>query len=233
MAKLQAVKLGYIVPQKVISGGFSKKVLMDYLSDVEQPYGRILLTLRDYLVKNTKTFENVYILLSTGSKVFPNGTLKGLIEKINRKEVDIAVQPFANNELRAKFVDFSYPFELLSGTFVTQMPEYKPEVLGILRTFSCSLWISILLTLIALSLLYYAGFKSKYSLDKVSLHTFAVLLRQSSIIKPSTTVELLLIYSWVVGAMFICLSYDSVFLSFLAFPRFFQLKMCHNWLRVL
>ena len=72
--------------------------------------------------------------------------------------------------------------------------------------------------------MYYASFKSKYSLDKVSLHTFAVLLRQSSILKPSTTTERLLIYSWVADAMFICLSYESVFLSFLTFPPIFPIK---------
>ena len=224
MAKNQVVKLGYIFSSKMISGGFSEKILIDYLSGETEPYGRILLNLREYLVKYTKTFEKVYILPSEENKIFHNGTLKGVIANISRKEIDIAVQPFPNDELRANFVDFTYPFELLSGTFVTQMPEYKPEVQGIFRTFSLPLWISILLIFITLSLLYYISFKSNYSLDKISLHTFAVLLRQSSILKPSTMAERLLIYSWVVGSMLICLAYDSVFLSFLAFPPIFPIK---------
>ena len=36
--------------------------------------------------------------------------------------------------------------------------------------------------------------------------------------------ENLLVYSWVVGAMIICLAYDSVFLSFLAFPPINRIK---------
>ena len=104
------------------------------------------------------------------------------------------------------------------------MPEYKPEILGILKTFSWQLWIAITLILILISLLYYTNFKNKYTLDKVLLHTFAVLLRQSSIIQPSTTAERLFICSWVVGAMLICFSYDSVFLSFLTFPSIFPIK---------
>ena len=61
-------------------------------------------------------------------------------------------------------------------------------------------------------------------MHKVLFHTFAVLLRQSSILKLSSMAENLLIYSWVVGAIIICLAYDSVFLSFLAFPPINPIK---------
>ena len=225
MAKPQVVKLAFLVSSRMMSGGLSEKILLEHLSDEDNPYGRILLNLVAYLVKYTKIFDKADILASSErTDLYPNGTLEGLIGNISRKEVDIAVQPFLTDEEDAKFVDFSYPFEMLSATFMTRMPEYKPEPLGILRTFSCPLWIVILLILIAMSLLYYNYFESKYSLDKVSLHTLAILLRQSSILKPSTAAQQLLIYTWVVGAMFICLAYDSVFLSFLAFPPIFPIK---------
>ena len=225
MAKPEVVKLGFLVPSHLMSHELSEETFMTHLSDKKNSDGKILLDFVDYLIKYTKTFDKVYFLVSKEiPKILPNGTLKGFIGNINRKEVDIAVQPFINDELKAKFVDFSYPFRLISATFVTQMPEYKPEVLGILRTFSWPLWIFILLILIAMSLIYYISFKNKYSFHKVSLHTFAVLLRQTSILKPSTTTERLLIYSWVVGAMLICFAYDSVFLSFLAFPPIFPIK---------
>ena len=190
MAKFEVVKLGFFVSSYLTTYEWSKEIFMEHLSDRENPDGRILLNLRDYLVKYIKTFDNVNFLVTSEIKeIFPNGTMKGLIGNINRKEADIVVQPFLNDELSSKFVDFSYPFEMLSATFMTQMPEYKPQILGILQTFSWSLWISILLILIVKFLLYYISFKNKYSLDKVSLHTFAVLVRQSSIVKPSTTTE--------------------------------------------
>ena len=121
-------------------------------------------------------------------------------------------------ESNLKIADFSYPFQMTSATFAIRKPEYKPEVFGILKTFSWQLWIAIFSILITMSIVYYVGFKRKYPLDKVLIHTSAVLLRQSSILKPFAMAENLLVYSWVVGAMFICLAYDSVFLSFLAFP---------------
>lgn len=67
-------------------------------------------------------------------------------------------------------------------------------------------------------LIYYITLKGKYPFDNIFFHVFAVLLRQSSILRPSSVAENLLVYSWVVGAMFLCLAYDSVFLSFLEFP---------------
>lgn len=78
--------------------------------------------------------------------------------------------------------------------------------------------------LIAMSLVYYINLKSKYSFDKIVFHTFVVLIRQNSILKPLSVVENLLLISWVLGAMFLCLAYDFVFLSFLAFPPVIPIK---------
>ena len=64
----------------------------------------------------------------------------------------------------------------------------------------------------------------KYPLNKVLLHSFAILLRQSSILKPSSMAENFLVYLWVLATMFICLAYDSVFLSFLSFPPINPIK---------
>ena len=132
MAKSQVVKLGFYVSPELTS----EKMIMDYLSDKMNLYGRILFSLRDYLVKYTKTFDKAYILTSSeDEKIFPNDSLEGLKRSVNQKEMDIAVQPFLQYELREKFVDFSYSFEMLSATFMTHIPE-SPEVLGILKTFS-------------------------------------------------------------------------------------------------
>ena len=100
MAKLQVVTLGFLVSRELISKGMTEETFMDYLSDETNLYGRILLILEGYLIKYIKTFVKVCILVtSKNNKIFPNGTLKGIIEYINRTKVDIAVQPFLNEEL--------------------------------------------------------------------------------------------------------------------------------------
>lgn len=183
------------------------------------------MTLAEYLVTHSNTFKDASLVLSTHrSGIFLNGTLTGLIGSINRSEVDIAVQPLPMNELSTKVVDFVYPYELYSGTFMTKKPDYKPQMFGILQTFSLPLWIAIISIIIAMSLIYYAAWKHKYSFDKIMLHVFAVFFRQSSILRTLSLSEKLLIYSWVVGAMIICLAYDSVFLSFLAIPSVNTIK---------
>ena len=215
------VKLGFYVKPTHMD----RENLMPYISADKNMYGRILLTLKEYLEKNSKIFNETQIIV-TGEKnaVLPNGTLKGLKRLINAGEIDIAVQPILIYESNMKIMDFAYPFEMLSAVFVIQKPDYKPEVLGILKTFSWQLWTAIFLTLIVMSTACYVGFKRKYPLDKILLHTSAIFLRQSSIFKLSSKSENLLVYSWVIGAMFICLAYDSVFLSFLTFPPINPIK---------
>ena len=107
---------------------------------------------------------------------------------------------------------------MFSATFVIRKIEFKPEVLGTLKIFSWQLWIAVFSILIAMSIVYYISFKKKFPLNKTLLHALSILLQQSSILKTCSVTENLLVYSWVFGAMFVCLAYDSVFLSFLAFP---------------
>ena len=133
MAKPQVVKVGLYVPREFAS----EKMLIDYTSDKKNLYGRILLNFRDYLVNCTKTFDKTYILTSSkNEKIFPYRAMEGLIKNVNRKEIDIAVQPFLQGKLSEEFVDFLYSFEMLFETFMTPMPEYEAQVLGILKTFS-------------------------------------------------------------------------------------------------
>ena len=219
------VKIGFYVYPTDMDDASSFEDLMPYISSKENMYGRILLTMKEYLEKYSKVFDETQIII-TGetSAVLPNRTLKGLKRMLSTREIDIAVQSVIINEPNLKIADFSYPFEMLSAAFVIQKPEYKPEVFGILKTFSWQLWIATFSILIAMSIVYYVCFKNKSPLDQVLFHTFAVLLRQSSILKPSSMAENLLVYSWVIGAMTICLAYDSVFLSFLAFPPINPIK---------
>lgn len=188
--------------------------------------GRMLYTLADYFVRYTKMFRSArFQMVFEADAIFENGTAaSGLIKRINASTVNIGVLSKEMDEKAAAAVNFAYPYRLSSQTFVIQKPEYKPQLFGILQTFSSSVWVTILLTFFAMLLVYYLILKNKYPFKKILLHVFAILLRQSSIITPSYFAEKVLIYSWVVGAMFVCLAYDSVFLSFLAFPPVSKIK---------
>ena len=73
-------------------------------------------------------------------------------------------------------------------------------------------------------LAHYVCWKRKHSISEILFNDLAILLRQNSSLRHLSKAENLLVYSWVVGAMFLCLAYDSVFLSFLAFPPINHIK---------
>ena len=49
--------------------------------------------------------------------------MKGLLQKLNRSEDDIGVQPVVMDENVLKAVDFTYPYKLNDHTFMTHKPE--------------------------------------------------------------------------------------------------------------
>ena len=146
-----------------------------------------------------------------------DGSLGGLIGKINRSETDIGVTPFAMSERSAEDVDFCYPFKFEDYTFVTRKARYVPQIFGMFRTLSLFVGIIIACVYLAMMLINYFFLKWKFCLDKILLYVFAILMKQNAVITLLSLTEKCLIFSWVVGSMFLCLSYESVFLSFLSF----------------
>lgn len=204
---------------------YRKGTIEDFFSKKTNPHGQLLLALEEYFIDSKKMFNEVqYILTFVPDQILDDGTYTGIIKYINLSYVDIGVVPMDIYELTRDVVDFSYPYRHHYYTFVTPKPQYKPQVFGILKTLSLSVWIAIILVFIAMLLVYYAMLKCKYSFKTIFFHVFAVLIRQNSIILPSSFAEKLLVYSWVAGAMFLCLAYDSVFLSFLTIPPVTKIK---------
>ena len=133
----QIVNIGLYIPSYFLNRTQTLQELMNHISDDVSIYGRISLTLKDYLVKYSKVFDAAFIKVTaeTGA-VLPNETLKGLKGMINSGQIVIGVQLTIIHESNLKITDFSYPFRMLSAAFIIRKPEYKPEVLGILKTFS-------------------------------------------------------------------------------------------------
>ena len=176
--------------------------------------GRMLLALGQYL-QHTSLFDRIF-LYSTRQLpgIYPNGSFGGIMGMVNRSEVDIEVTLMQCDEDTVGTVDFIYPFKINDFTFVTFKPEYEPHIFGIFQTFSLNVWMILASVLFAITILSHFILKYKFNFSKVLFHVFAVLMRQNAIIIPTSFAENLLIYSWVIGAMILCLSYDSVFFIF-------------------
>lgn len=221
MKARQLVKIGYYIPLEYTFF----ETYVAHLSNKKRHWAQILMTLSDYLVKYSKQFDGVSLIFTSQlSSILPNGTCLGVHGLVNRSQVDIGFPPTQLREENIDIFDHSYPYKLTSFTFLTPKPQYKPQIFGILHTFAVSLWMAVLLAIMAMILAYYVVFKRKCSLHRIFLHVFAVFLKQNSIICHSSIVEKLLLYSWVVGAMFLCFAFDSVFLSYLAIPTVTKIK---------
>lgn len=196
-----------------------------FLSWKLNPQGRLLLALMQYLQQHTNYFDKInFVLTHEQTYSWRNGTWGGLVNKINDSKIDVGVSLFFVTEDLVKEVDFSFPYQIDDYTFVTQKPKYKPQIFGIFKTFSLSVWMSIMSVLFAMPIISFIILKKKYTFNDICFHVFAVLLKQNSIIRPSSLVEKFFVYSWVVGAMILCLSHDSVFLSFLSIPPVTKIK---------
>lgn len=198
---------------------------LEFLSLKLNPQGRLLLALIQYLQQHTNYFDKTnFVVTHEKPGIWHNGTWGGLVRKINASEIDVGVSLVFMTEDLLKKVDFSFPYQLHDYTFVTQKPKYKPQIFGIFKTFSLPVWMSIMSVLFVMPIISFVILKRKYTFNDICFHVFAILLRQNSIIRPSSLVEKLFVYSWVVGAMILCLSHDSVFLSFLSIPPVTKIK---------
>ena len=222
----KSITLGYyILPhlrsELLQNGTLSYDKIIKYLSRKRDPNGCILLLLKQYLERK---FGTVSIFIDfEKSGYFPNGTKSGLLQKVSHSEVDIGARPVHMDGNLLKAVDFTYPYKMNDYTFITHKPEYSPKIFGIFQCFTLSVWFTMAFIFIITAFACYFIFK-KYKFSKVLLNIFAILLRQDVQVHSSSFVEKLIIYSWVFGAMILCLSYDSVFLSFLSIPPLSKIK---------
>ena len=103
MEKFQIVKLGFYVPYDILDKANSAQDILQYISGGKNMYGRILLTLTEYLEKCTKVFDETQIKITAeDSAILPNGTLKGFKRFINTGEINIAVEPTIISESNMK-----------------------------------------------------------------------------------------------------------------------------------
>ena len=197
---------------------------IDFLSWSENVGGRIALALEQYLRHTNNIHKINYFPFDKTYNLFRNGMLAGSEGKINVSEIDIWLPRIRMSEDWMPRYDFTYPTNLMDYTFVTRKPKYRPHIFGIFQTFSLPVWITMAFVFVATLLMHHIIFKNKFNFVKILFHVFSVMMKQGSAIAPSSLGEKILVYSWILGCMILCLSYDSVFLSFLSFPPVIKIK---------
>lgn len=104
-----------------------------YLSDKFNVNGRVLLDLGDYLTKYSRKFDRVRCLITVDESLkFPNGVLP-------QSKFDIGIDPFIMDNTTMVIMDFAFPYHLDTSTLMARKARYKPQIFGILQTFSLPL----------------------------------------------------------------------------------------------
>ena len=187
--------------------------------------GQFILAFEQYLKYAKKLDRVTYIFYDQTYKFIPNSTNPETALIINSPDIDIWIPPYRMSETLMPVMDFSYPISLLDYMFVTRKPKYRPQIFGIFQTFSLPVWITTAFVFLAMLLVHHIILKCKCNFAKILFHVFAVLMKQGSAIAPSSLGEKILVHSWILGCMILCLSYESVFLSFLSFPPVTKIKL--------
>ena len=185
--------------------------------------GRFIFAFEQYLKHAKKLDRITYIFYDQAYNFIINSTHPESGWIINSSDIDIWIPEFRMPETTS-MMDFTYPTSLLDFTFVTRKPKYRPQIFGIFQTFSLPVWITMAFVFLAMLLVHHIILKHKFNFVKILFHVFAVLMKQGSVIAHSSLGENILVYSWTLGCMILCLAYDSVFLSFLSFPPVTKIK---------
>ncbi|XP_071548145.1 glutamate receptor ionotropic, kainate 5-like [Panulirus ornatus] len=79
---------------------------------------------------------------------YPNGSWFGMMGMMQRKEVDLALGPFAISLDRSRVADFSVPILSIDHTIFYARQEVSPDLLGFIKPFTASVWSLLALALV-------------------------------------------------------------------------------------
>ncbi|GFY65543.1 glutamate receptor ionotropic, delta-2 [Trichonephila inaurata madagascariensis] len=147
-----------------------------------------------------------------------DGNWSGLIGMVQRKEADIALGLLSVTEERTKAVDFTTPYSVDKTIFITEMPGPVSPMFAFLYPFDRSIWISVAVLLLFVPILFKYLLHTKSSYMSTFMKTFGCVLRQPLSIRNQSSKSRVILWSWLIFAAVISMSYSATFLSFLNVP---------------
>lgn len=171
----------------------------------------------------SKTLNFEYDLVIAEDKEWgqegPDGNWTGLIGKVTRGDVDMAISNIVMTRHRAEAADFSTFYTLEESTFIIGKHQHTGrESLAYLYPFEFPVWLCIFITLAIFTCLFYRFSNNKSTLGQIILRLFSSLLRQPFKMSFSSNKEKLLVLTWLFFALVVSLCYSATLLSFLTIP---------------
>ena len=109
-------------------------------------------------ISKAKNFTVDYFVVSTDEKwgeMYPNGSWNGLTGQVFHEISDIGAGNSFMNGMRAKLVDYSYPYNYMPACFVVPSPKPLPNWQSPTLPFSLDTWISVGISLFVIGVILY------------------------------------------------------------------------------
>ncbi|XP_042897896.1 glutamate receptor ionotropic, kainate glr-3-like [Parasteatoda tepidariorum] len=145
--------------------------------------------------------------------------LDGCLGMVTRGEVDFTVSSMNQNHELSKYADTSFPYLYLTVRFMTKLPDYVEKHFVLMEPFPPSMWISVFLTLLLISLAFYLIQGRRLTYPVQFFKRFSEVVSQSIRDGTNSIPERILRGFWILGAYFLTLFYIAVILNFMIVPR--------------
>ncbi|XP_066937544.1 glutamate receptor-like [Macrobrachium rosenbergii] len=173
--------------------------IVDFIRDTDKPGTSVqfvdcleIRMLREMAEKMNLTFRAFMPIDDQWGQLLDNGTWTGLINALVKEEADFGTCVFPSST-RNSVVDFTRMYAPEPFLIVTLKPQRLPQYLAIIRPFTMTMWIAVVMSCLAVGLSFWFLHRGLWELSKLTI------LRQSQLTDPppdTSTMTYALVYTW-------------------------------------
>ncbi|GBO28758.1 Glutamate receptor ionotropic, delta-1 [Araneus ventricosus] len=172
-------------------------------------------------------FELVMAKDKAWGQLLPDGNWTGMIGEIQKGLADIAIHFMSVTEKRLSIVDYSPTYTTEVLTFAIGKPGFKPKSLAFVKAFDSRIWITTLVILLLMPLIFTVLLREKGGYSEFLLMLATHVLQQSVNHNQDRFQYRILLSSWMFFTTILSFSYTAVFFSLLTLPA--ELKGVQNF----
>ncbi|XP_071549682.1 glutamate receptor ionotropic, kainate glr-3-like [Panulirus ornatus] len=158
----------------------------------------------------------------------PNGSWTGMMGRVHRQEVEMALGPFTITPQRTNICDFSIPLRHENFAILTPRPDLQNDMSGILKPFTLQVWLLILASLLGVSSTMVCVVWSEGKIFKLVTRNVVTksltwmlltLTQESSEWLPQRDGGRLIVTTWLLASLVFMTSYSGILTAMLTVPR--------------
>lgn len=172
------------------------------------------------ILSNSLGFEYQLLVPEDGEwgRQEDDGAWTGMLGMVHREEVDVAIGHLTVTQSRQSAVDF-LPYTVEENTFATNLNNrFLPKPSFYLAPFQMHVWISCLIILGLMPLVFRFVMEKKVSMQKLYFSMFGIILSHPLTFSVTDIKDRILFFTWFTFALVLSSSYRTILLSSLTVP---------------